>query len=176
MYPCEVPGCEHTVAIRSKIRSGDHKGLKACGMCAAKTNTIHKKSKPISKLSNRTREKNKVKSGIRDLYFDYHLSRITHSEESLSPIHHPSWANCCHLLPKSTHPSLQGHLENVVYLTLEEHTQFDSLLFTHQFDKIEKEFPRSWPVICSRLKLLLPLCGEKTKMYFKLEEYLEGKT
>jgi hypothetical protein len=176
MYPCQIPGCDREVQIRSTIKTGPYTGKKACPQHAAEYNTVKKKPKPIKKITEKTQLKKKERSSIRDLYFHYHLQKITHSEEDYSPIPSPTTANCCHLLPKSSHPSVQSNLDNVVYLTLDQHTKFDNLLMTANFNRLEKEFPRSWPIVCSRLRKVIPLCTERTKLYFKLEEYLKEKT
>ena len=33
LYDCQIPGCDRKVQIRSKIKSGEHKGKYACGIC-----------------------------------------------------------------------------------------------------------------------------------------------
>ena len=103
-------------------------------------------SKPLKRGSTikKQTEKNKVnrksQSAIRDVYFDYHIRNCRSSEHSGTIIFFPTRANCCHLFDKARHPSVQGNLINCVYLTLDEHTRFDQLLFSHDFDKLEEEF------------------------------------
>lgn len=109
-----------------------------------------------------------------DNYFIFHLFKCNRSEESGVHIT-PTKANCCHLFDKSRHPSLKGDFRNFVHLTIEEHAQFDNLLYSHQFERLEKEFVNVWPIACKRMKKLLPLCLEETKFKYKIKEYLDEK-
>lgn len=134
-----------------------------------------KKYSYIKPITEKTKQKKKEQSAIRNVYFDYHIERCTHSEESDISIPNPNRSNICHLFAKSSHKSLQAHLENYVYLTFEEHSEFDNLLFKNDFEALEKKFPNVWTISCERIKKLLPLCEEQTKFKIKIEEYLNGK-
>ena len=143
---------------------------------------IHAKPKPLSKGSGKikskrdtTVEKNTAKKELRDVYFEYHLERCTRSEESFRQISNPTRANICHIIPKGSHPSLQDNLENCVYYLFEEHERFDKLLFSLEFEKLEKEFKNSWDKVCIRAKNILPLCKESTNLSRELEKYLNGR-
>lgn len=109
-----------------------------------------------------------------DDYFIFHITKCKKSEESRQSIS-ATKANICHLFDKSRHPSLRADFRNFLYLTIEEHSQFDNLLYTHQFERLEKEFPNSWPIACRRMKKLLDLCLEETKFKYKIKEYLDEK-
>ena len=108
-----------------------------------------------------------------DSYFLYHIGKCKRSEESGVYIS-ATKANCCHLFDKSRHPSLASNLQNSLYLTVDEHAQFDNLLYSHQFERLEKEFVNSWPIACKRMRELLPLCREESKFKYKIKEYLDG--
>lgn len=143
---------------------------------------IHTKSKPISKSAGKiknkrdtTVEKNTAKKELRDVYFDYHLERCTRSEESFKQISNPTRANICHIFDKSRHPSLQDNLENCIYLTLNEHQDFDRLLYNHDFERLNAEFKNSFKKACIIAKKLLPLCKESTNFTRELEKYLNGR-
>jgi hypothetical protein len=124
-------------------------------------------------------EKNKLyrksQSTIRDVFFEYHIANCASSEHSGTIIFFPTRANCCHIFDKARHPSVQGNLINCVYLTLDEHTRFDQLLYTHQFDKLEDEFPNAWASAIGRMRLLLPEVKEETKFKNKFEEWAKSK-
>lgn len=127
----------------------------------------------ITKQTDKNKLHRKSQSAIRDAYFEFHIKSCTESEESGRRISDPTRANICHLFDKSRHPSLQGCLDNYVYLTLDEHTRFDKLLYDHEFAKLELEFPKIWPEVVNRMHNLLELCKETTKFKMKFEEYLE---
>lgn len=149
---------------------------KRCKRCA----TIED-SKPLKRGSTikKQTEKNKLyrksQSAIRDAYFDYHIRNCRSSEHSGTIIFFPTRANCCHLFDKARHPSVQGNLINCVYLTLDEHTRFDQLLYSNEFDKLEDEFPNAWKSASGRMVLLLPEVKEETKFKSKFEEWIQSK-
>jgi hypothetical protein len=140
---------------------------KRCKSCAAKSY-----GKP-KQITDKQKVKKKIQSTERDVYFKYHISQCTHSEETGKAIYEPNRGNICHILDKGRHKSLQGNLDNYIYLTIQEHTTLDNHLFKLEFDKIEEKLPNSWKIICERVQKLLPLCQEKSKLYFKFKEYLE---
>jgi hypothetical protein len=137
-------------------------------------------NKPLKRGSviNTQTEKNKLyrksQSAIRDTYFEYHIANCRSSEHSGVSILFPTRANCCHLFDKARHPSVQANLINYVYLTLDEHTRFDQLLYSHQFDKLEDEFPNAWASAKGRMRLLLPEVKEETKFKSKFEEWIQS--
>jgi hypothetical protein len=138
-------------------------------------------SKPLKRGTTikKQTEKNKVirksQSAIRDVYFDYHIHNCRSSEHSGTIIFFPTRANCCHLFDKARHPSVQGNLINCVYLTLDEHTRFDQLLYSNEFDKLEEEFPNAWKSASGRMVLLLPEVKEETKFKNKFEQWIQSK-
>lgn len=91
---------------------------------------IKSKTNKIKTTRESTVEKNKQKSELRSIYFDYHIERCTNSEESGQPINEPTRSNICHLIDKGRHPSLEDNLDNYIYLTFKEHERFDQLLFS----------------------------------------------
>ena len=124
-------------------------------------------------------EKNKVyrksQSAVRDIYFSYHIVNCRSSEHSGIVIHNPGRSNCCHLFSKSKHPSVQDNLVNCIYLTLQEHTDFDRLLFENDFEGLEKKMPNAWATAKGRMQLLLPFVKEETKFKHKFEEWTQSK-
>jgi hypothetical protein len=55
-----------------------------------------------------------------------------------------------------------------VYLSWDAHTRFDRLVDTNNFDRLQKEFPKSF----ERMKKVLHLVEEKGLLKTKLEEWL----
>ena len=134
-----------------------------------------KRGTTIKKQTEKNKVNRKSQSAIRDVYFDYHIRNCRSSEHSGTIIFFPTRANCCHLFDKARHPSVQGNLINCVYLTLDEHTRFDQLLFSHDFDKLEEEFPNAWASAKGRMRLLLPVVKEETKFKNKFEQWIQSK-
>lgn len=147
------------------------------GLCQihVKPKTISKSTGKIKSKRELTAKKNIDKKELRDVYFDYHLERCTSSEESLKQISNPARANVCHLIDKGRHPSLADNLDNCIYLTFTEHERYDSLLFSHRFEDLEKEFKNSWSKSCEKYKKLLSLCKETTNFTRELKKYLDGR-
>lgn len=163
------------------------KGL--CQWCASKNfksltdiSQLNQKSvlkssgKRIKQVTEKQIEKKQAQREKRSVYFDYHIKLCTHSEESGKPISNPNRSNVCHLLPKSSHPSLEDNLENYVYLTFKEHERFDFLLFSHRFEELEKEYVKSFPKVLLRLKKCLSLSEETTQLSIALKKYIDGRT
>jgi len=136
---------------------------------------IHQPKKGIKSNRESTKEKTDIKKEKRNNYFNYHLERCTRSEESFIQISNPTRANICHIFDKSRHPSLEDNLENCIYLTLNEHQDFDRLLYNHEFEKLNIEFKNSFKKVCTLGKKLLPLCEESTIFTRELQKYLDGR-
>lgn len=128
--------------------------------------------KPLKKTAPKKTFKKKENSQELDEFFMWHLERATHSEESGIPLP-PTRANICHILPKSSHKSVASNKDNCIYLTLDEHTKFDNLLFKHKIEELSKEFPKVFPKVCQKLKILLDLSTENTPLKTTLKKYLE---
>jgi hypothetical protein len=134
-----------------------------------------KRGTTIKKQTEKNKVNRKSQSAIRDVYFDYHIRNCRSSEHSGTIIFFPTRANCCHLFDKARHPSVQGNLINCVYLTLDEHTRFDQLLYSNEFDRLEEEFPNAWASAIGRMRLLLPVVKEETKFKNKFEQWIQSK-
>ena len=134
------------------------------------------KSIKVTRKTERSIAKGKERSEKREEYFNYHIKRCQYSEQSHSAIAEPTRANICHLIDKGRHPSLQADLSNYIYLTFSEHQRFDQLLFSLRFEDLALEFNRAWPIACSRIATLLPLCQENTIFIRKIKEYLTTRS
>ena len=136
---------------------------------------MHQPKKGIKQSREITKEKTAEKQEKRNGYFEYHIEKCTRSEESFKQISNPTRANICHLIDKGRHPSLEDNLDNCIYLTFTEHERYDSLLFSHRFEDLEKEFKNSWSKSCEKYKKLLDKCAENTVFTRALKKYLYGK-
>lgn len=148
-----------------------------CQRCATieDTKPIERKqivSKPYRILFQTEKNKlyRKSQSAIRDVFFEHHMKLCKCSEEDGTSIFYPSRGNICHLFYKRTYKSVQGNLNNFVYLTLEQHERFDKLLDCNNFEVLEKEF-KCWPLVVSRMKALLPEVTENGKLKLLIEDY-----
>lgn len=179
-YSCEIPDCGWSGAIRSKVKNKDSEfyGKKACPRHAQELNNtlytrteLKRSRKSIKRVTEKTKERKKVVSEIRNKYFEYHIERCGHSEESGVAIPEPTRANICHIFPKRIYKSVQADVMNCVYLTLEEHTRFDQLLDKMDFETLEQEF-KCWSLVLSRVENLLPRITENKTLSLKFRELL----
>jgi hypothetical protein len=134
-----------------------------------------KRGSTIKKQTEKNKSYRKSQSEIRDRYFDFHISLCKASDESGAPIPNPTRANICHLFDKARHPSVQANIYNCVYLTLDEHTRFDQLLYQHEFDKLEQEFPNAWEKAKRAMVMVSYAVTERTKFFIKFEEWMKSK-
>ena len=138
------------------------KGL--CKFCASKT---HKKlsSKP-------SKYKAEIKDEMEE-YFSYHIGKCLKSENSNEIIYSPNRSNICHIFPKSKYKSVRSLKENCVYLSLEEHTFFDSLLDRGNVEEIKEKFSAQFlEVLRERIKNILPLVEESGRVKETLKKLL----
>ena len=138
------------------------KGL--CKFCASKT---HKKlsSKP-------SKYKAEIKDEMEE-YFSHHIGRCYRSENSNEVIYSPNRSNICHIFPKSKYKSVRSLKENCVYLSLEEHTLFDSLLDRGKVEEIKEKFSAQFlEVLRERIKNILPLVEESGRVKETLKKLL----
>lgn len=126
-----------------------------------------------SKSKLKTKRKGKPKE-VREFYAkmtEKHSSGGV-SIESGKPIGNIMAVNMAHIFPKERYKSLATNPRNIVILTWEEHTDFDNLLFKHDFNRLEIDFKNSWSKICEIIIELLPLCVENGKLKSALIKYL----
>lgn len=124
LYKCEYPGCDKETRVRSTIKSGEYRGLKACEYHAR----IYR-DHGTSEQTLRTRAKRKQS---REDYPNFYLKMIdlyrgkdcvecgTRLQGNGSEI--------AHILSKSTNPEVSTDPRNIIPLCLSCHTQFDSNL------------------------------------------------
>ena len=96
-----------------------------------------------------------------------------YSIESNKYISNINRLNIAHLFPKRKYKSVQYNLKNVILLTGDEHTRFDTLLDRMNFEKLEQEF-RAWNLIKKQMIELLPFIEERGNLYLKFLDYVES--
>lgn len=171
LYPCKE--CGTKVPIRSK-------GL--CPACRNKQKQSEENTfvyrKKINPISNKKRVEKSLKRKELDVFFEYHLEQLEKkpfSQLSAKYISTPTTANIAHILPKRKQggfPSISNHLENCIYLTIEEHSLYDSLMDKREFEKIKTIFGDKWSKMALTMEKLLKTATERNKLYFDLGKFL----
>ena len=133
LYVCKR--CGRKVMIRSH-------GL--CQACRSKELTPKKKNR-ITSIKNSSKKK-KLENPDLSGFFRLMLEELNESKMSMTgaSIHNPTVCNVCHILPKRTYVSVATERDNIIFLTLDEHTMFDSYLDCLDFEKLESVFPFIW--------------------------------
>lgn len=153
------------MAIRSTLKKGNDR-YKVCGLCKARSQGF----KPTPRSSDSPRRKPREIEGLKE-YFEYHSKRAKRSEQSGAPLQ-PNRSNLCHLLPKRKYRSVGGDIENIVYLTIDEHTRFDHLIDCNDFETLEREFSNCWYDVCLRASNVIKRTKENGKLKTLWTEYL----
>ncbi len=113
-YPCEVPECGRSVVIRSTIRSGKFKGLKACPSCKSR---YDKTVKVVRKSHDKRREQ---RSGL-PVFFETAIEELRRKPfcencgEHINAWIHPQ-NNVAHILSKRNYKSVMDNDLNRVFL------------------------------------------------------------
>lgn len=138
-----------------------------CKPCASKDYGFIKQSPATQKR----------KSGKQDVteFFKGLLADVAPiCEESGTKIRMLSHWNMCHILPKRLYKSIATDRRNIVVLTLENHTKLDNSLDKMDLQKVEKDFPNSYPIMLQRVKEMLKdgSIKEQGKLRMKFEDIL----
>ena len=179
MYECDE--CGKMVTIRSKGK---------CGICRAKELDIEKRNKQIDPENPqvkqypltveqvfKTRPRKNTDPKLVE-FFETNLQKLIlhpYSELSGDYIANPSKFNICHILPKRKSggfPSIASDLRNCIFLTTSEHTTYDRLLDSCEFDELTSFFGNKADVFWSKIKRSLSLATERNTLRRKLEAYL----
>ncbi len=111
------------------------------------------------------------------MFFGAHVARLSMIRRSATGayIANPGVCNVCHLYPKRRYKSVARDDDNVIYLTLDEHTRFDYLLDTMDFDRLSSEFGGLWDRIAERMAILAPRVEENGKLKTRLLEWMRER-
>lgn len=133
-YKCELPNCDREVNIRSSIKSGEFKGLKACGYCK---NKFDKKVKPmiVSKsITERKQSRECLTSFFRRAIVKLKSKPICENCGVKINTNFATFNNIAHILPKRKYKSIMCNDNNYLILCDSKdnsnghscHTKFDS--------------------------------------------------
>ena len=154
MYKCDIPDCEKMVKIRITIKNKDSEffGKRVCPYHASQFN---KKSE----ISDKTKRTRSIRAEIRKDYPDFFKKHIwiaskKRSDESNVKLKGNIY-EVCHILSKSLSPEVATNDLNILYLSAEEHSKFDSSLS-------KRKEMKCFDLSVERYKLLKPLLLKNT--------------
>ena len=154
MYECDIPDCEKMVKIRTTIKNKDSEffGKRVCPYHASQFN---KKSE----ISDKTKRTRSIRAEIRKDYPDFFKKHIEiaskkRSDESNVKLKGNIY-EVCHILSKSLSPEVATNDLNILYLSADEHSKFDSSLS-------KRKEMKCFDLSVERYKLLKPLLLKNT--------------
>lgn len=154
MYKCNIPDCEKMVKIRTTIKNKDSEffGKRVCPYHASQFN---KKSE----ISDKTKRTRSIRAEIRKDYPEFFKKHIgiaskKRSDESNVKLKGNIY-EVCHILSKSLSPEVATNDLNILYLSADEHSKFDSSLS-------KRKEMKCFDLSVERYKLLKPLLLKNT--------------
>ena len=154
MYKCDIPDCEKMVKIRTTIKNKDSEffGKRVCPYHASQFN---KKSE----ISDKTKRTRSIRAEIRKDYPEFFKKHIEiaskkRSDESNVKLKGNIY-EVCHILSKSLSPEVATNDLNILYLSADEHSKFDSSLS-------KRKEMKCFDLSVERYKLLKPLLLKNT--------------
>ena len=121
MYKCEVPGCERDVVMRSRIKTGDNKGLKACSGCKYIADNVNKPRKKLKPFTEKTQLRRKEERSGLPKFFEDAIADMQENPTcvncgcTIDVDYKPHW-NIAHILCKSIYKSVMDHPLNYIIL------------------------------------------------------------
>ena len=154
MYKCEIDGCDRMVKIRATIKNKDSEfyGKKVCQYHAS----LYNKKPPISSKTIKTNINRKLQRKDYPEFFKKHIEIASkkRSDESNVKLKGNVY-EVCHILSKSLSPEVATNDLNILYLSAEEHSKFDSSLS-------KRKEMKCFDLSVERYKLLKPLLLKNT--------------
>lgn len=154
MYKCEIDGCDRMVKIRATIKNKDSEfyGKKVCQYHAS----LYNKKPPISSKAIKTNNNRKLQRKDYPEFFKKHIEIASkkRSDESNVKLKGNVY-EVCHILSKSLSPEVATNDLNILYLSAEEHSKFDSSLS-------KRKEMKCFDLSVERYKLLKPLLLKNT--------------
>ena len=154
MYKCKIDGCDRMVKIRATIKNKDSEfyGKKACQYHAS----LYNKKPPISSKTIKTNINRKLQRKDYPEFFKKHIEIASkkRSDESNVKLKGNVY-EVCHILSKSLSPEVATNDLNILYLSAEEHSKFDSSLS-------KRKEMKCFDLSVERYKLLKPLLLKNT--------------
>ena len=154
MYKCEIDGCDRMVKIRATIKNKDSEfyGKKVCQYHAS----LYNKKSPISSKTIKTNINRKLQRKDYPEFFKKHIEIASkkRSDESNVKLKGNIY-EVCHILSKSLSPEVATNDLNILYLSADEHSKFDSSLS-------KRKEMKCFDLSVERYKLLKPLLLKNT--------------
>ena len=154
MYKCNIDGCDRMVKIRATIKNKDSEfyGKKVCQYHAS----LYNKKPPISSKTIKTNINRKLQRKDYPEFFKKHIEIASkkRSDESNVKLKGNIY-EVCHILSKSLSPEVATNDLNILYLSAEEHSKFDSSLS-------KRKEMKCFDLSVERYKLLKPLLLKNT--------------
>ena len=154
MYKCEIDGCDRIVKIRATIKNKDSEfyGKKVCQYHAS----LYNKKPPISSKTIKTNINRKLQRKDYPEFFKKHIEIASkkRSDESNVKLKGNIY-EVCHILSKSLSPEVATNDLNILYLSADEHSKFDSSLS-------KRKEMKCFDLSVERYKLLKPLLLKNT--------------
>ena len=154
MYKCEIDGCDRMVKIRATIKNKDSEfyGKKVCQYHAS----LYNKKPPISSKTIKTNINRKLQRKDYPEFFKKHIEIASkkRSDESNVKLKGNIY-EVCHILSKSLSPEVATNDLNILYLSAEEHSKFDSSLS-------KRKEMKCFDLSVERYKLIKPLLLKNT--------------
>ena len=154
MYKCGIDGCDRIVKIRTTIKNKDSEfyGKKVCQYHAS----LYNKKPPISSKTIKTNINRKLQRKDYPEFFKKHIEIASkkRSDESNVKLKGNIY-EVCHILSKSLSPEVATNDLNILYLSAEEHSKFDSSLS-------KRKEMKCFDLSVERYKLLKPLLLKNT--------------
>ena len=154
MYKCDISDCEKMVKIRTTIKNKDSEffGKRVCPYHASQFN---KKSE----ISDKTKRTRSIRAEIKKDYPEFFKKHIEiaskkRSDESNVKLKGNIY-EVCHILSKSLSPEVATNDLNILYLSADEHSKFDSSLS-------KRKEMKCFDLSVERYKLLKPLLLKNT--------------
>ena len=154
MYKCNIDGCDRIVKIRTTIKNKDSEfyGKKVCQYHAS----LYNKKPPISSKTIKTNINRKLQRKDYPEFFKKHIEIASkkRSDESNVKLKGNIY-EVCHILSKSLSPEVATNDLNILYLSADEHSKFDSSLS-------KRKEMKCFDLSVERYKLLKPLLLKNT--------------
>lgn len=154
MYKCEIDGCDRMVKIRATIKNKDSEfyGKKVCQYHAS----LYNKKPPISSKTIKTNINRKLQRKDYPEFFKKHIEIASkkRSDESNVKLKGNIY-EVCHILSKSLSPEVATNDLNILYLSADEHSKFDSSMS-------KRKEMKCFNLSVERYKLLKPLLLKNT--------------
>ena len=154
MYKCEIDGCDRMVKIRATIKNKDSEfyGKKVCQYHAS----LYNKKPPISSKTIKTNINRKLQRKDYPEFFKKHIEIASkkRSDESNVKLKGNVY-EVCHILSKSLSPEVATNDLNILYLSADEHSKFDSSMS-------KRKEMKCFNLSVERYKLLKPLLLKNT--------------